>query len=337
MNKNLLLVLVIIVVGALIWAWATKPDTATPQTVTIRGTVMEPIDAPPRGSIKLQNYDDLTEWTVNFSPAINEGLSTLGYSQTVTATGYLTGTRVMEATEVTQTSLPAIEVSKPAEQDVVGFPLIVEGKGRAFENTISITVKDSSGAVLAEMPTMIDGPGAGLFGRFRAEVSYKTPTGTSGTVEVYEVSAKDGEHVNGVIVPIQFGKVETSEVKAFFSNRIEDPGGKDCGNVYPVTRRIIKTEGVAQAAITELLKGVTIVESVAGFFSNINENTKLNSIKIENGTATVDFNEHLDQDVAGSCRVQAIRAQITQTLLQFPTVKKVVISRNGNTAEVLQP
>jgi len=41
--------------------------------------------------------------------------------------------------------------------------------------------------------------------------------------------------------------------------------------------------------------------------------------------------------VAGSCRVGAIRAQIEETLKQFPTVQNVIISVNGNTENILEP
>ena len=63
----------------------------------------------------------------------------------------------------------------------------------------------------------------------------------------------------------------------------------------------------------------------------------LQDLVIEDGVATADFNARLDEGVAGSAMVMAIRGQIEQTLLQFPTVDEVVISVDGETEEVLQP
>jgi spore germination protein GerM len=45
----------------------------------------------------------------------------------------------------------------------------------------------------------------------------------------------------------------------------------------------------------------------------------------------------MDYQMGGSCRVTAIRAQITQTLEQFSTIKNVIISVNGSVDEALQP
>ncbi|MBU3925210.1 GerMN domain-containing protein, partial [Patescibacteria group bacterium] len=56
-----------------------------------------------------------------------------------------------------------------------------------------------------------------------------------------------------------------------------------------------------------------------------------------NGIAKVDFDERLEFQAGGSCRVAAIRAEITETLKQFPTVNNVVISINGRTEDILQP
>jgi len=53
--------------------------------------------------------------------------------------------------------------------------------------------------------------------------------------------------------------------------------------------------------------------------------------------AKADFDEQLEFQVGGSCRVSAIRAEITQTLKQFSTVKEVVISIDGRTEDILQP
>ena len=64
---------------------------------------------------------------------------------------------------------------------------------------------------------------------------------------------------------------------------------------------------------------------------------RIQGLTIENGVAKVDFSEQLEFQVGGSCRVAAIRAQITDTLKQFPTVDSVVISIDGRTEDVLQP
>ena len=74
-----------------------------------------------------------------------------------------------------------------------------------------------------------------------------------------------------------------------------------------------------------------------GFVSNINLGTRVQKLTIENGVVKVDFDEQLEFQVGGSCRVAAIRAQITETLKQFPTVDSVIISINGRTEDILQP
>ena len=54
-------------------------------------------------------------------------------------------------------------------------------------------------------------------------------------------------------------------------------------------------------------------------------------------TLLVDFDPQLEFQVGGSCRVAAISSQIRQTLMQFPTVKSVIISIDGRTEDILQP
>ena len=89
--------------------------------------------------------------------------------------------------------------------------------------------------------------------------------------------------------------------------------------------------------MTELIKGLTETEKAEGFSTAINPGTSIRGLKISDGTARVDFDDNLENGVAGSCRVAAIRAQIEDTLKQFPTVNKVIISVNGRTDDILQP
>ena len=138
------------------------------------------------------------------------------------------------------------------------------------------------------------------------------------------------------ISPWQKVYPKTLKVKVYFNNNKLDPEFS-CNKVFPVEREITKTQAVARAALEELLKGSSEKEKVEGFFTSINPGVKIQSLVIENGTAKVDFDEQLEFRVGGSCRVAAIRAQITQTLKQFPTVNDVIISINGRTEDILQP
>ena len=129
---------------------------------------------------------------------------------------------------------------------------------------------------------------------------------------------------------------QTIKVKVYFNNDKLDPEFS-CNKVFPIEREIPKTEAVARAAIEELLKGLTQEEKSEGYFTSINKDAGIQKLSIINGVAKIDFNENLEYQVGGSCRVSAIRAQITRTLKQFPTVEDVVISINGRTEDILQP
>ena len=102
-------------------------------------------------------------------------------------------------------------------------------------------------------------------------------------------------------------------------------------------REILKTPAVGLAALRELIAGPTSAEKRMGYGTVINPGVVVQKLTIESGVASVDFNEELERQVGGSCRVSAIRAQIEETLKQFSTVKEVIISINGRTQDILQP
>ena len=139
--------------------------------------------------------------------------------------------------------------------------------------------------------------------------------------------------------------VEYKTVKIFFSNSIKDPDTTYCDRTYPVERAVSRLSDniksalgeYAYLAIAELLKGPAGYEKENGYFTSINKVTRVQQIIIEGGIATIDFNDKLDEGVAGSCKVQAIRSQVTETLKQFPEILEVVISINGDSETILQP
>ena len=105
-----------------------------------------------------------------------------------------------------------------------------------------------------------------------------------------------------------------------------------------VDRMVEKTDDIASTAIRELLKGPTESEKAQGLTTAIANGTVLNYVRIENGVATVDFNDKFDYQMGGSARVTAIRGQIEKTLFQFPGIKEVVITINfGERPAVLEP
>lgn len=128
---------------------------------------------------------------------------------------------------------------------------------------------------------------------------------------------------------------ETTIVKAFFAKK--EVTGSTCSVVFPVDRVVPKTDAVARAALEELFKGPTAAEKAQGYYSNINPGVKVQSLTIDaNGTAKADLSSELET-TGGSCKVTEIRSEINFTLKQFSTVKEVVISINGRTADILQP
>jgi hypothetical protein len=235
------------------------------------------------------------------------------------------------------TSSANIRVSSPAPYQEVGLPLVIKGEAREFESAFSWRIRDEDGTVLVEGHGMADAPDVGQFGPFTVSSSYPQPKGTYGKVEVFAYSAKDGEQIDTVSIPVAFKNTETSAVKVFFARPTKTSSPLDCTTMSAFDRRVVKTSAIAQAALNELLQGPTNTEADKGAITSINQGTKLLSLRITNGTAYADFNNALTANVGGSCRVTAIRLQIENTLKQFPTVQNVVISVNGKTAGVLEP
>lgn len=232
---------------------------------------------------------------------------------------------------------PNIVVTEPRANQEVGLPLTIKGEARVFENTFSYRLRNADGSTLVEGFGTANAPDIGQYGPFTVTLNYPRPTSSAGTVEVFNYSARDGSEENKVSIPVRFQNVASATVKVFFGSRTQDPNGERCAQVYAVDRRIPQTAAVARAAVEELLRGPSVDERARGYFTNINDGVEIRGVTILNGTATVDLSETVQQNVGGSCRVQAIRAQLTETLKQFPTVQRVVIAVNGRTDDILQP
>jgi len=221
-------------------------------------------------------------------------------------------------------------------------PLVIEGKAKGtyfFEGSFPIKILEENGNELAtsfvraQSDWMTED-----FVAFKGTITFTTKNKIKG----FLVFAKDNpsglpENDKEVKIPVVLMPSGMTTVKAFFSNNKMDPE-ISCNKAFPAEREIPKIEAIGSAAIQELLKGPTEAERAEGFYTSINQGVKMQSLEIkEDGTAIVDFDEQLEKGIGGSCKVSAIRAQITETLKQFNTIKNVVISINDRTEDILQP
>lgn len=234
-----------------------------------------------------------------------------------------------------------IKVSNVAPSDTVYSPLLVRGEARGnwfFEATFPLKIVDSNGQVLGQWyAEALSDWQTENFVPFEAILEFKKSTTAEGEL-ILEKDNPSGlaKNDDALRFPIKFYQGESLTLKSYFNNSKKDPSN-NCEDVFAVNRIVPKTQAVARAALDELLKGVMPSEKDDGFTTQINRGVEIQKLTIENGVAKVDFNEQLEFGVAGSCRVLGIRAQIEETLKQFPTINDVEISINGKSEGILQP
>jgi len=130
---------------------------------------------------------------------------------------------------------------------------------------------------------------------------------------------------------------KTISIKLYFPNSVIDKGFLDCNIVRPTTRTIPYTLATGEASLRELIKGPTAQELSQGFQTQIDSNTTIKSLSIKDGTAYVKFSKDIQNKNLGLCAGQFIVAQVRETLLQFPTIKKVDFSVEGLVGDFIQP
>ena len=107
--------------------------------------------------------------------------------------------------------------------------------------------------------------------------------------------------------------------------------------LFPVSRRISRDEDVAIALFESLIAGPTEEEIQMGFYSMVNPETEIRSVRSQGGTLYVDFSGELQEGIAGSASVLFVRSQIERTGMRVPRITNVVISIEGETEDILQP
>lgn len=241
------------------------------------------------------------------------------------------------------TTADLIRVFEPEPNDEIRSPLTVRGEARGtwyFEASFGVRLVDNQDKEIAAVPAQALGEWMTTdFVPFEATLSSFYWGSARSGILILEKANPSGlpEQAMSLRIPVRFPEVAPLALKVFFSNNKKDPQMLDCAKVFPVERTVAQTVAVGRAALQELLKGPSAAEQNEGYTTSINQGVVIERLTIENGIASVDFDDLLEAGVGGSCRVTAIVSQIKQTLLQFPTVKKVLISVNGRTEDILQP
>jgi len=127
------------------------------------------------------------------------------------------------------------------------------------------------------------------------------------------------------------------EFQLFFGNEDFNSTIAGCDEVFPVFRKAEGIDDPRAEAVRELLEGPSRTEAGQGYYTALNRGISLLGLRIEGGAAYPDFSRELEENVAGSCTIMAIRAQISETLLQFEDIDRVVILVEGSPVGVLQP
>ena len=131
------------------------------------------------------------------------------------------------------------------------------------------------------------------------------------------------------------------EITLFFTDRdvaIE----RDCSATKAVQRMVPQTTAIADAALRELLAGVTPDEETMGVTDSFSNDTGslgadiapltsyYEGVSISDGIATVAFTEQAMAYLnSAACSQQSVKSPIVQTLRQFPSVSDVQFSVGG--------
>jgi hypothetical protein len=124
--------------------------------------------------------------------------------QRVTIT--LDGKPIDGAADLRRTDLevvtPKILAESPVPGDSVTSPVKVSGIANVFEGTVSYSVNAPDGAELDHGFTTATGQGSGHWGNFTFTSTYTTQQHGLARVTLWEVSMKDGSHLNIYDVPV---------------------------------------------------------------------------------------------------------------------------------------
>ncbi len=239
---------------------------------------------------------------------------------------------------VTACSENLLLVTEPPTDQPLSIPQTISGQAHGswyFEGEFGYQLQDQNGNVLSEsfLLAQEDWMQDDLVA-FSGEITSALPPETTKGKIIFQNANPSGlpENSKSFEYTVTFGDYET--VSVFFAPA---EVGNDCSVVEEVERMIPATVAPARPSIEQLIAGPLFSERAAGLTTGINPETTIQSLVVEEGVAKLDLSPEFLNELAGSCKVQSVRAQIENTLLQFATVESVEITVDGEADGVLEP
>lgn len=147
--------------------------------------------------------------------------------------------------------------------------------------------------------------------------------------DAIDISFSDSSNIlsakNKMTVSYIYNGGLSSKIKIYISS-----GKSDCGSVVPVERLVNAARSPIRSSVEEVIKGPSDTEKSRGYFSPISNLSSIRSLDLRSSVLYLDFTKNILESLVNPCDIATARAEIFQTVKQFPDIKTVVISVDGN-------
>jgi len=218
-----------------------------------------------------------------------------------------------------------ILLTSPTEGSTVTSPLVVFGFARVPSESFEFRLAEADGSLVREGTVFTNVGEEDQFSPFRFEIFLPAFSSDEFVLEVFTRSPRDGSQQDTTALRLHLLSAKNATFDVYF----KEARASGCDDVSPFARSVSQTSATARAAILELLAGTTPADRDAGVSSALPVSLKLQNLSISDGEARVDFSAELG-NISRSCTQEGAIAQITQTLLQFPSVQDVTITSEGS-------
>ena len=221
-------------------------------------------------------------------------------------------------------------IETPSDSANVNATFTINGRAKKSATPISVIVKDENGSVLVQTssPIVITDSASSGYGRFSANVALPDAYLGATLIELTWTDSQPGGQSETIVRKVVVGKSDALSIKVYF---VSSTGVCTSVVAQPRSLSTMGSVSIYQASLTALFVGPTASEKLQGYSTVLASNGKVKSIAVDgNGILTVDFSGSIVAGtVADACRIGTAKAQIMQTLAQFPEVRTVIITVKG--------